>query len=229
MFSVNYTILGVQAYCPHLLGGAGTAWSEDNPTDGTYARIDRPKEGKPGYFTLRTPTVTYDANGHGTAPEEETVTWNTKATAPTGNPTATGCTFGGWYTDKACTKLWDFDTPVTEDLTLYAKWTPVPYAVTYDSSGGSAVATGSYNIETETFDLPVPTKAGYTFAGWKVTTAAEGGTGFAADDVLTGSSVTLAGAYGAVALTAQWTAKNITLTWNAEGGSAVDDTSKTYA
>ena len=34
--------------------------------------------------------------------------------------------FAGWYTDAACTpgKEYDFDTPVTEDITLYAKWIP---------------------------------------------------------------------------------------------------------
>ena len=43
-----------------------------------------------------------------------------------------GWTFGGWYTDKACAHAYDFSQPVTEDLTLYAKWTqkstPAPAA-----------------------------------------------------------------------------------------------------
>lgn len=30
--------------------------------------------------------------------------------------------FQGWYTDRACTKAYDFSTPVTGDVTLYAKW-----------------------------------------------------------------------------------------------------------
>ena len=43
-------------------------------------------------------------------------------------------TFTGWYTDKACTKLYDFTSPVTEDITIYAGWfTPVVFdGVTYD-------------------------------------------------------------------------------------------------
>ena len=36
---------------------------------------------------------------------------------------ADGWTFGGWYTDKECTRSYDFSTPVTSDVTLYAKWT----------------------------------------------------------------------------------------------------------
>ena len=39
------------------------------------------------------------------------------------DPTREGYTFGGWYTDEACTQAYDFSTPVTADLTLYAKWT----------------------------------------------------------------------------------------------------------
>lgn len=39
------------------------------------------------------------------------------------DPTREGYTFGGWYTDEACTEAYDFSTPVTADLTLYAKWT----------------------------------------------------------------------------------------------------------
>ena len=34
-----------------------------------------------------------------------------------------GYTLVGWYTDSSCTAQWDFSTPVTSDMTLYAKWT----------------------------------------------------------------------------------------------------------
>ena len=39
------------------------------------------------------------------------------------DPMREGYTFGGWYTDEACTQAYDFSTPVAADLTLYAKWT----------------------------------------------------------------------------------------------------------
>lgn len=40
------------------------------------------------------------------------------------DPEREGYVFGGWYTDEACTLAFDFEnTVVTEDLTLYAKWT----------------------------------------------------------------------------------------------------------
>lgn len=39
------------------------------------------------------------------------------------NPATFGWVFGGWYTEAACTNPFDFDTPITADVTLYAKWT----------------------------------------------------------------------------------------------------------
>lgn len=42
------------------------------------------------------------------------------------DPTRDGYEFGGWFTDEACTQAFDFETAVvTEDLTLFAKWTKV--------------------------------------------------------------------------------------------------------
>ena len=66
--------------------------------------------------------VTFNANGHGTAPSAQTVNYGGKASKPA-DPTATGYTFGGWYTDSACTKAYNFNTAVTANVSLYAKWT----------------------------------------------------------------------------------------------------------
>lgn len=57
------------------------------------------------------------------------------------DPTRDGYTFGGWYTDEACTQAYDFSTPVTADLTLYAKWTKK--AVDNGNNGGSANGGGN--------------------------------------------------------------------------------------
>lgn len=51
------------------------------------------------------------------------------------DPTRDGYTFGGWFTDEACTQAYDFSTPVTADLTLYAKW--AKNAVNPGGNGGS--------------------------------------------------------------------------------------------
>ncbi|MDL2222143.1 InlB B-repeat-containing protein, partial [Parabacteroides sp. OttesenSCG-928-N08] len=39
-------------------------------------------------------------------------------------PTKDNYAFSGWYIDSECTTLWDFNDPVTQDMTLYAKWMP---------------------------------------------------------------------------------------------------------
>lgn len=67
-------------------------------------------------------TVTFNANGHGSAPSAQTVPAGGTATLPTA-PTAAGYVFDGWYTEAACTNVFDFSTPITENTTLYAKWT----------------------------------------------------------------------------------------------------------
>ena len=69
-------------------------------------------------------TVSFNANGKdATTPDSQRVKEGKTATEPADKPQLKGYTFGGWYTDEACTQAYDFSTPVTADLTLYAKWT----------------------------------------------------------------------------------------------------------
>ena len=79
-------------------------------------------------------TVTFDVNGHGKAPAAQSVEDGKVATKPA-DPVADGWTFGGWYTDKACTKAYNFSTPVTSDMTLYAKWTQKAAASSASAKG----------------------------------------------------------------------------------------------
>ena len=69
-------------------------------------------------------TVSFNANGKDAAmPDSQRVKEGKTATEPADKPQLKGYTFGGWYTDEACTQAYDFSTPVTADMTLYAKWT----------------------------------------------------------------------------------------------------------
>ena len=70
-------------------------------------------------------TVTFNTNGHGTAPAPESIAPGEKAKKPT-DPTADAChKFGGWFTKATCkdSEEYDFNKPVTQNITLYAKWT----------------------------------------------------------------------------------------------------------
>ena len=80
-------------------------------------------------FTAKDYTVTYESNGGSTVPSQ-TVKYNETANKPA-DPTRSGYTFAGWYTEEKLTNKYDFATPVTGNITLYAKWTrnytPRPY------------------------------------------------------------------------------------------------------
>ena len=127
-------------------------------------------------------TVTFHANGGmfgtGTTAKEtsvKTVTENKTVTAPTA-PKRTGYTFttGEWYTEPACENKWKVGTggdPVTNDMTLYAKWTPKTYTVNYrmsNSTSGTIYTKAENQAYDSIMSAPVvaPTKDGYTFAGW---------------------------------------------------------------
>ena len=68
--------------------------------------------------------VTFDSMG-GSSLDNQQVTHNGTAATPSA-PTKAGYTFDGWFTDKDYTKSYDFATPVTDDITLYAKWNKIP-------------------------------------------------------------------------------------------------------
>ena len=87
-------------------------------------------------------TVTFDANGKDAAiPDSQRVKEGRAATEPSTKPQCKGYTFAGWYTDAACTKAYDFSSPVTADMTLYAKW--VKKAADNGNNGGSGTNGGN--------------------------------------------------------------------------------------
>lgn len=79
-------------------------------------------------------TVAFNSNGGSACDTKFVATADGKLVKPA-DPTRDGYTFGGWFTDEACTRAYDFSTPVTADLTLYAKWTK--NAVNPGGNGGS--------------------------------------------------------------------------------------------
>ncbi len=133
-------------------------------------------------------TVTFDANGHGKAPVPVTADYNTTMAEPAA-PTADGYTFGGWFTSEndgatLSETPYDFDTPVTASMTLYAKWTPNKYTVTFDANGhGAAPAEATPDYNTTVTEPTVPTADGYTFGDWFKEAACTNKWDFAKDKV----------------------------------------------
>jgi len=66
-------------------------------------------------------TVTFDVDG-GSAVSNQTVVHEGKASQPAPTPTKVGYTFGGWYTSNAYTTPYNFNTLITANTVIYAKW-----------------------------------------------------------------------------------------------------------
>jgi uncharacterized repeat protein (TIGR02543 family)/LPXTG-motif cell wall-anchored protein len=118
-------------------------------------------------------TVTYEEYGGTTVPNATFLSGGT-VTLPA-DPTRAGYTFDGWFTEQTDgTKFNASFSPPAENLVVHAQWTQIPFAVTFEEHGGTAVPDETF-VSGGTLALPAnPTRAGYTFNGWF--TAQTGGT-----------------------------------------------------
>ncbi len=109
-------------------------------------------------------------NGEALA-SEQTVAYNGKAAKPE-DLSLEGHSFDGWFTSDG--KPFDFDTAITGDVVLTAKFSPKTFTVTYTHKlGTTASAAEGYGPTTHVFGtvttLPAAqTVEGYTFDGWYV-------------------------------------------------------------
>ncbi len=113
-------------------------------------------------------TVTFDSYGGTPVPPAQEVEYGLTATKPA-DPTLKGYTFAFWYLgeDEQNATAYDFNTPVTENITLTAKWTLNTYTVTFNSYGGTPVPPAQEVEYGHTATKPAdPTLKGYTFAFW---------------------------------------------------------------
>ena len=121
-------------------------------------------------------TVSFNMNGKTVkeVPESQVVENGKTASRPAKDPEADGFMFTGWYTTAACeeTELYDFKTPVTADITLYAGWSEVnKHTVTFDmngKSGATDVPEVQYVDDGKTAAKPEkdPSLEGFIFGGW---------------------------------------------------------------
>ncbi|MGM9668371.1 MAG: InlB B-repeat-containing protein, partial [Faecousia sp.] len=111
-------------------------------------------------------TVSFDANGHGTAPQAQTIPMGGTAVKPQ-DPQERGWVFGGWYMEPACVTEFDFTTPVSENITLYAKWTRAEVTVCFDANGHGTAPQAQTVFMDDTAQRPQdPTEEGWVFGGW---------------------------------------------------------------
>ncbi|MGN0794635.1 MAG: InlB B-repeat-containing protein [Aristaeellaceae bacterium] len=153
-------------------------------------------------------TVTFDLQDSTlTAIEPQTVNYGGKVSKPE-DPTREGYAFGGWYKEPTCANAFDFETPVTSDITLYARWDIVRYAVTFDNNGHGVKPTDQQVNHGSTATNPGNlVEQGWQFDGWF---AADAGEAYDFSTPVTAD----------VALTARWTALH-KVSFNLNGHGAV--------
>ena len=132
----------------------------------------------------------------------------TLATRPDAPAATPGYTFGGW--NKADGTAWDYASDkVTDNITLYAKWTANTYTITFDTVGGSEIAPITQDYGTVITAPEAPTREGYTFIGW--------------DKEIPTTMPT-----ENMTVTAQWEINQYTITFDTNGGSEIAPITQDY-
>jgi len=113
-------------------------------------------------------TVTFDSNDGSVVATQYTASGLT-AFRPT-NPIRTGYAFVDWYGDFGLSKVYNFSSPITGNITLYAKWETIRHTVTFNPNGADGTVT-SQQPENNSSEITLPDgtnliKDGYVFGGW---------------------------------------------------------------
>lgn len=114
--------------------------------------------------------VYYNWNGIKPDSEKNSQVWlygNSVGSLPS-NLTYEGYVLEGWYNDPYFNEKTTLPFTITEDITIYAKWTAqIEYTVSFDMNGhGTQVPDQKVAQNTTAADPGTPTESGYTFKGW---------------------------------------------------------------
>ena len=109
-------------------------------------------------------TVSFETN-RGSSVAAQEILYNNTVTKPN-DPTRSGYIFEGWYSDAALTSEYNFNTLVTENITLYAKWTAVEYTISFVTNNGENLDSITYTADDASLNIQELSKTGYTFEKW---------------------------------------------------------------
>ena len=138
-------------------GSDATEISDETYKDKTYLR-----------FEARTYRVIFAPGNDGTGSSTTIIKdYDTTVTLPGALFTRTGYTQTGWRNADG-TKTYPLGGTYTENagITLYPVWTPNRYTITFDTAGGSDIASITQDYGTAITAPEAPTREGYTFIGW---------------------------------------------------------------
>jgi uncharacterized repeat protein (TIGR02543 family) len=218
-YAINSDTITLQA--PARVAYAFDGWYEDQSFAGSaIAIIPQGSTGSRTLYAKWTPTpyaIAYVLNGGANSADNPAEYSIESGDIALQAPTRDGYTFGGWYSSHSHSgsPIASIPQGSTGNKTLYASWTPTPYAIAYVLYGGSNSAENptAYTVESDTITLQAPARAGYAFGGWY------------SDQSYSGSAVTLIpqGSTGSRTLYAKWSLKpTFTVTFDANGGSSVE-------
>jgi uncharacterized repeat protein (TIGR02543 family) len=162
-------------------------------------------------WTAPTYTVTLNA-GDGTinSGNVTSYTYGVGATLPT-DVTRTGYTFKGWYDNENLTgsPVTAISNTETGNKEYWAKWEINQYTITFDTVGGSTVASITQDYGTPITAPADPTREGYTFIGWDKAIPAT----MPAENMI---------------ITAKWKVNQYTITFDSNGGSEIAPITQDY-
>ena len=163
-------------------------------------------------WTAPTYTVTLHANG-GTIADGKDVTgytYGVGATLPT-DVTRTGYTFKGWYDNENLigSPVTAISNTETGNKEYWAKWEINQYTITFDTAGGSTVASITQDYGTAITAPADPTREGYTFIGWDK----------AIPTTMPAENMTI---------TAKWKVNQYTISFDSNGGSEIAPITQDY-
>ena len=186
------------------LGSNGTSYAPGAsvPADVTKLTVQ---------WTAPTYTVTLNAgNGTINSGNVTSYTYGVGATLPT-DVTRTGYIFKGWYDNEALagSPVTAISNTETGNKEYWAKWEINQYTITFDTVGGSTVASITQDYGTAIAAPADPTREGYTFIGWDKEIPS----------TMPAENVTV---------TAKWVVNQYTITFDTAGGSAVASITQDY-
>ena len=167
----------IQLLAPTRTGGTFAGWFTDSNFSQSITTITKgSSEDKTLYakWNLTTYTIKLDTKG-GSSLGDVSYTVDTDNMALSTKARKEGYTFAGWYKDENCTQAFGetISKGTSGNFTLYAKWIPINYTITYNTYSDVTVPSSTYTIEQEA-TLPVPQRNAYSFAGWYVSDRLEG-------------------------------------------------------
>ena len=112
-------------------------------------------------FVINEYTISFDSTG-GTPVHAMTQEYMSSLVAPT-HPTKKGYQFAGWYLSEDYLTPFVFDVMPKENITLYAKWVPNVYIVTFVYNNGQP---DQVMANYAGYPIPTPTRPDYRFSGW---------------------------------------------------------------